>query len=116
MAEYTRRGFDGKERTVTGETILEETLRYKFAEYPLTVEEIETIINDLKKEGVSAEVGQVIREVLKDKVRRHGDYREIESLVAFCEKHGISYDADFSAEEVEKLNKIFRDYKDRMSF
>ncbi len=114
MAEYTRRRFDGKEITMTGEAILEATLKYKFAENPLTVLEIEWIIEDLKKEGISAEVGPVIREVLKNKVRHHGDHREIESLVAFCEKHGISYEADFSAEEIERLNKIAREYKFRM--
>jgi len=97
---------EGKKKR-TPEEEFEGTLRAKFAAYPLTPEEIERIIRDLKNKGVEPDVGQVVRKVLKDKIRKDSDHREIISLIAFCKLHNIPYTDDYSAEELERMERFY---------
>ena len=83
----------GNEKEKTPEEILEGEIKYGFAEDPMSPDEIERRIRHVKERGINPDVPPVIRKILKERVCGHGDFREIESLLIFCEQQGIFFDA-----------------------
>jgi len=106
MAERLR-GEGEKERTP--EEIFEGALRAKVAVSPLVPEEIERLIRDLGKEGINPDVGKVVRKMLKDRISRNSDHRDIITLIVFCKLHAIPYTDDYSAQELRRI-KITYNY------
>lgn len=100
---------EGGEKQYTPEQILEKEIRYGFAEYPLSPDEIERRIRLVVKEkGINPEVGPVIRKILKRMVATGPSAdREIASLIAFCKLHNIPYAEDYSAEKLEEMERLY---------
>ncbi len=106
MAEHLGEAGEGGKRTPEEEA--EGILGVKFADGPLTPEEIERLFRKLKNEGIEPNIGQVVRKVLKRMVATGlSADREIASLIVFCKLHNIPYEEDYSAEKLYEMERFY---------